>query len=130
MRGDGTCTYFFTEEEVLGLFERAGFKCRSLVTHERLMENRAQGLTMHRKWVQVKAGHRRGRNVSALWPLERHAEAARARSGRVSAVFAAQAVAVAEWTASVTQGIFSLDPNTERQDYVGTFTPTDTGATA
>jgi len=52
VRGDGTCSYFFEEPEVLELFRAAGFRCRSLTTHERFIDNRSRQVRMLRRWVQ------------------------------------------------------------------------------
>eukprot|EP00803_Ostreobium_quekettii_P003831 evm.model.scf_404.3 EVM.evm.TU.scf_404.3 scf_404:66256-70198(+) len=53
VRGDGTRCYYFSKEYVLSLFEGEGFTCTSIRICERKVENRAQKLVMHRKWVQA-----------------------------------------------------------------------------
>ena len=37
------------------LFEAEGFRCDSLLVHEKTVQNRALGLAMDRRWIQVRA---------------------------------------------------------------------------
>eukprot|EP00898_Chlorokybus_atmophyticus_P000898 jgi/Chlat1/1809/Chrsp135S02127 len=53
VRGDGTRAYYFSEEFLQSLFEKEGFACDEMITHERDLENRARNLTMHRRWIQA-----------------------------------------------------------------------------
>lgn len=52
-RGDGTLSYFFTEEDVETLFEKSCSKLQ-LITDGRMQVNRARQLKMYRMWVQAK----------------------------------------------------------------------------
>ena len=36
-----------------GLFEAEGFRCDSLLVHEKTVQNRAQGISMERRWIQA-----------------------------------------------------------------------------
>lgn len=54
LRGDGTYAYFFTEDELRTLFENVGLSCISCKYEERTVENRKEGLTMRRRWVQAR----------------------------------------------------------------------------
>ena len=52
MRGDGTRAYYFTENDVRGLFQNAGFRCDSLKIIDRVQLNRNTGENRERKFVQ------------------------------------------------------------------------------
>eukprot|EP00294_Goniomonas_avonlea_P003853 CAMPEP_0114565326 /NCGR_PEP_ID=MMETSP0114-20121206/14246_1 /TAXON_ID=31324 /ORGANISM="Goniomonas sp, Strain m" /LENGTH=263 /DNA_ID=CAMNT_0001751557 /DNA_START=1 /DNA_END=789 /DNA_ORIENTATION=+ len=52
VRKDGTRAYFYSEEEVKKVFHAAGLETRDLVTHRRVITNRRENKTMHRRWVQ------------------------------------------------------------------------------
>lgn len=54
VRGDGTTTYFFTENYIDSLFTAAGMKKLELSTDRRLLCNRAKSLKMCRCWIQAK----------------------------------------------------------------------------
>lgn len=46
--------YFFTENEVHGLFTNAGLTKVSLVLDKRLQVNRGKKIKMYRMWIQAK----------------------------------------------------------------------------
>lgn len=55
LRGDGTYAYFFDAHEVKQLFEASGlYKCEECGYEQRQVENRKEGITMHRRWVVAK----------------------------------------------------------------------------
>lgn len=35
------------------IFEAAGFVCEHVLVHERDIENKGQGITMNRRWIQA-----------------------------------------------------------------------------
>ena len=55
VRHDGTLTYFFTEAELRALVERQGFVVDKVSYIEKEVVNRAQGVEMGRRWLQLVA---------------------------------------------------------------------------
>lgn len=58
VRHDGTLTYFFTETELRALMERQGFVVDKVSYIEKDVVNRAQGVEMGRRWLQLVARKR------------------------------------------------------------------------
>jgi predicted nicotinamide N-methyase len=53
VRSDGTRSYYFSPDTLRDLFAQQGLACASLSVQERDITNRAQGVTMQRRWVQA-----------------------------------------------------------------------------
>ncbi len=52
-RSDGTRAFYFTEPALVALFAAQGLACAASTVHERDITNRAQGVTMARRWIQA-----------------------------------------------------------------------------
>ncbi|XP_021978302.1 tRNA N(3)-methylcytidine methyltransferase METTL6 isoform X4 [Helianthus annuus] len=52
-RGDGTCSYYFSEDFLSRLFERAGFVVVDVNTYNKEIINRARNITMQRRWIRA-----------------------------------------------------------------------------
>ncbi|KAK9066121.1 hypothetical protein SSX86_015523 [Deinandra increscens subsp. villosa] len=52
-RGDGTCSFYFSEGLLRELFERAGFIVVDVNTYNREIINRARNITMQRRWIRA-----------------------------------------------------------------------------
>jgi hypothetical protein len=50
-RGDQTWAYFFTVDELSALMGRAGLDTVECRVEERVVENRKNGVKMHRRWL-------------------------------------------------------------------------------
>lgn len=80
VRSDGTQAYYFSKESLMKLFLDAGFTCKDYKVHERQIENRRQGVTMHRRWVQAvfthqpsqASSHKHISNAPSQVPAELH----------------------------------------------------------
>lgn len=53
VRGDNTCSFYFSEEFLSTLFMTAGFKPVDMSTYCKRIENRARDITMNRRWVRA-----------------------------------------------------------------------------
>jgi hypothetical protein len=58
VRHDGTLSYFFGEAELSALMETHGLTVVKVSVVEKVVENRAQGVEMGRKWLQLVARKR------------------------------------------------------------------------
>jgi len=54
VRGDGTCTYFFSLETLQELFESGGFRTERLSYDTREIKNRKRMISMYRVWARAK----------------------------------------------------------------------------
>ncbi|PWA93101.1 methyltransferase-like protein 6 [Artemisia annua] len=52
-RGDGTCSFYFSEDLLSELFVSAGFTVVDVNTYYREIENRAKNITMQRRWIRA-----------------------------------------------------------------------------
>lgn len=54
VRQDGTCSFFFSEEELRSLAQEVGFHCEELQTIQRQYANRQQRKARSRAWIHMK----------------------------------------------------------------------------
>ncbi|XP_048130000.1 uncharacterized methyltransferase C3H7.11-like isoform X2 [Rhodamnia argentea] len=52
VRGDGTCSYYFTEDFLSNLFLGAGFLTADMSIYKKQIENRSRSVTMDRYWIR------------------------------------------------------------------------------
>lgn len=52
VRGDGTCSFYFTEEFLSNLFLGAGFLTADMSIYKKQIENRLRSVTMDRCWIR------------------------------------------------------------------------------
>ncbi|KAI9161075.1 hypothetical protein LWI28_014204 [Acer negundo] len=52
VRGDGTCSFYFSEDFLSSLFLEAGFKTLDISVYSRQIENRSRNITMDRRWIR------------------------------------------------------------------------------
>ncbi|XP_022889610.1 uncharacterized methyltransferase C3H7.11-like isoform X1 [Olea europaea var. sylvestris] len=52
-RGDGTCSFYFSEDFLSSLFIRAGFNIVDMNTYCRQMENRFHNISVQRRWIRA-----------------------------------------------------------------------------
>ncbi|XP_062087736.1 tRNA N(3)-methylcytidine methyltransferase trm141-like [Humulus lupulus] len=53
VRGDGTCSFYFSEDFLSSLFLRAGFHTVDMNTYCREVYNRSRNVTMNRRWIRA-----------------------------------------------------------------------------
>ncbi|KAI3737720.1 hypothetical protein L2E82_27732 [Cichorium intybus] len=52
-RGDGTSSFYFSEDFLSNMFERAGFNTVDVNTYNREIINRSKNITMQRRWIRA-----------------------------------------------------------------------------
>nr|XP_043635250.1 uncharacterized methyltransferase C3H7.11-like isoform X2 [Erigeron canadensis] len=52
-RGDGTSSFYFSEDHLSNLFVTAGFSLVDVNTYNREIKNRARNITMQRRWIRA-----------------------------------------------------------------------------
>ncbi|KAL3632024.1 hypothetical protein CASFOL_025008 [Castilleja foliolosa] len=52
-RGDGTCSYYFSEDFLSNLLVNAGFEIVDMTTYCRQVENRFRNMTFQRRWIRA-----------------------------------------------------------------------------
>ncbi|KAI3455592.1 hypothetical protein Pfo_012255 [Paulownia fortunei] len=52
-RGDGTCSFYFSEDFLSNLFVQAGFETVDMNTYCRQVENRFRNMTFQRRWIRA-----------------------------------------------------------------------------
>ncbi|KAK0598735.1 hypothetical protein LWI29_037421 [Acer saccharum] len=52
VRGDGTCSFYFSEVFLSSLFLEAGFNTVDISVYSRQIENRSRNITMDRRWIR------------------------------------------------------------------------------
>ncbi|XVE88679.1 hypothetical protein DITRI_Ditri19aG0088200 [Diplodiscus trichospermus] len=53
VRGDGTCSFYFSEDFLSTLFLQAGFKTVNISTYCKQIKNRHKNITMDRRWIRA-----------------------------------------------------------------------------
>ncbi|XP_059641558.1 tRNA N(3)-methylcytidine methyltransferase trm141-like isoform X3 [Cornus florida] len=53
IRGDGTCSFYFSEDSLSALFTRSGFNIIDMNIYCRQIENRSRNITMDRRWIRA-----------------------------------------------------------------------------
>ncbi|KAK9228792.1 hypothetical protein WN944_021748 [Citrus x changshan-huyou] len=53
VRGDGTCSFYFSEDFLSTLFLEAGFSTVDINIHLKQIKNRSRDITMNRRWIRA-----------------------------------------------------------------------------
>ncbi|CAL9037494.1 unnamed protein product [Musa banksii] len=53
VRGDGTCSFYFSEDTLSNLFERTGFNTLDISVYCRQIVNRSRDIVMDRRWIRA-----------------------------------------------------------------------------
>ncbi|XP_031251901.1 tRNA N(3)-methylcytidine methyltransferase METTL2-like [Pistacia vera] len=53
VRGDGTCSFYFSEDFLSTLFLEAGFNTIDISVYCKQIKNRSRDITMDRRWIRA-----------------------------------------------------------------------------